>query len=293
MSQLAVHKLSNDELARIKYLELQILLEFQRVCNELGIEFHLDAGTLLGAVRHQGFIPWDDDIDVNMLRPDYEVFMREGPSRLSKEFFLQTPENSPQMPASFMKLRLNGTEMRENLLDHVSGNHGIWIDIFPFDVVRESTNLQRLRKKQSRLGKFFDLRQRSTASDGLTGLARTARQIAHAALQLVPRDLILRRMHGENLSGDALQDSYITSFHYGSSFIALPYTDSLPATTVQFEGCDMPAFASWNEYLTQLYGDWKQLPPEKDRIPHHFVSKLDFGEYANTQIPSGLASKID
>lgn len=286
MRRLSMHELSGVELAKIKYLELKILLELQRVCNMLGIEFHLDAGTLLGAARHQGFIPWDDDIDVSLLRPDYEVLMREGPRIFSKEFFLQTPENSPRMPASFMKLRLNGTEMRENVLGHVPGNHGIWIDIFPFDVVRQNTDFEKLRRRQRNLGKVFDLKMRETASGKLSPMGRLGRTIIHLALQTVPRDAILNRMRGDDLHGIDLENSYITSFHYGSSFIALKYAESLPTTTLEFEGYDMPVLSTWPQYLTQLYGDWKKLPPEKDRVPHHFVSKLDFGEYADIQLPA-------
>lgn len=86
-----------------------LLVEFDRVCRALEIPYVLYAGTLLGAVRHQGFIPWDDDLDVLMLREDYDRFLREAPGVLDTETFFLQKEFSDHWPLFFSKLRLNGT----------------------------------------------------------------------------------------------------------------------------------------------------------------------------------------
>jgi lipopolysaccharide cholinephosphotransferase len=272
--------LTSADLTALKSLETKVLLEFKKVCDVLHTGFFLDAGTLLGAVRHGGFIPWDDDIDVCMLRPDYERFMREAPALISGDFFLQTPDNSPLMPASFMKLRLNGTKMVEDIIDEIPGNHGIWIDIFPFDVVPLDTDFGKLRKQQAFYGKLFDLRARSKQSGNLSWGKALMRHLIHGFLQLVPRDRILSHMrypYDDPIDHGGL----ITCFHYGTCFFTLDYKTSLPPAHFMFEGYEMPVLRTWERYLTQVYGDWQQLPPENERMPHHYVSELDLGPYKN------------
>ena len=116
-----------------KALEL-ILCEFDRVCRTLDIRYYLYAGTLLGAVRHQGFIPWDDDLDVLMDRDEYERFMRLAPGLLDGQTFFLQEEFSGNWPMFFSKLRLNGTACQETYHPKDSKSHqGVYIDIFPCD----------------------------------------------------------------------------------------------------------------------------------------------------------------
>lgn len=100
-------------LRKLQLLELKVLLEFKRICEKHQIQYFLMWGTLLGAVRHQGFIPWDDDIDVGMLRSEYVKFLAICNEELSQDFFLQTFESDKTYVNSFAKLRLNGTEYPE------------------------------------------------------------------------------------------------------------------------------------------------------------------------------------
>ena len=268
-----------DDLSQLKRCELLLLDELKRVCDELGILFFLDAGTLLGAVRHLGFIPWDDDIDVCMMREAYDKLMVEGPELLGDDFFLQTPDNSPQMPASFMKLRLNGTCMVETLHRGIPGNHGVWIDIFPFDYFDEQTDCDKLRKSEAFWGKIFDLSQRNMASEGLGPLKSFARGFVHTMLNLVPRKFLLSRMRMPAAPSGAA-DGYISCLHYGSLFFWLKWGEAFPPVEVTFEGRKLPALANYEDYLEQVYGDWRKLPPVEERVPHHFVLNFDLGKYA-------------
>ena len=111
-----------------------LLKEFDRVCRELDIPYMLFAGTMLGAVRHQGFIPWDDDLDVLMARKDYERLLREGDKVLDHEKFFLQKEFTQHWPMFFSKLRLNGTTCLEKYHPKDPEIHqGVYMDIFPMD----------------------------------------------------------------------------------------------------------------------------------------------------------------
>ncbi len=113
---------------------LEILLEIHRICEKHNIPYTLIAGTLLGAVRHKGFIPWDDDCDIAMMREDYERFLLVAPKELSEDYFLQTKQTDKCYPLNFAKVRKNNTVLIETgETGEENYHHGIFVDIFPFD----------------------------------------------------------------------------------------------------------------------------------------------------------------
>ena len=120
---------------KIWMIELDMLMEFMRVCEKHGLKYYIVFGTLLGTIRHNGFIPWDDDIDVCMPRDDYERFLK-----LADEFeapvFLQIPETDPGYFYSHPKLRNSNTTGFSDIRGCFGFNSGLWIDIFPLDKVR-------------------------------------------------------------------------------------------------------------------------------------------------------------
>ncbi|AWB33020.1 LicD family protein [Orrella marina] len=130
------YTLTQADLTSLQDGLLRLLVEFDRVCQKLGIPYQLGAGTLLGAVRHQGFVPWDDDADVCLLRSDYERLLALGSSELSPGFFLQHAGSEPAHPWLFAKLRLDGTEFVCPETQARDIHQGIYLDIFPFDDVR-------------------------------------------------------------------------------------------------------------------------------------------------------------
>ncbi|KDE71244.1 hypothetical protein FUSO7_10000, partial [Fusobacterium necrophorum BFTR-2] len=99
----------DKNLREVQLIELEILIEVDRICKKYEIEYFLDFGTLLGAIRHEGFIPWDDDIDIGMTRDNYEKFMKIAPSKLKKEYFLQNIDSEEQCPYLYSRLRKKNT----------------------------------------------------------------------------------------------------------------------------------------------------------------------------------------
>ena len=110
---------TKDTLRKVQLKQLEILLEVKRICNKHHIDYQLCGGTLLGAVRHGGFIPWDDDIDITMLRDDYERFLDVAPGEISDRYHIESPESHPNYIFSYCKVRANDTLMVEG----PRGNH--------------------------------------------------------------------------------------------------------------------------------------------------------------------------
>ena len=129
-------------LRKLQLTELEILREIKRVCLENGIHFFLCSGTFLGAVRHQGFIPWDDDLDIGMLREDYERFCRLAPEKLSPDFCLQNWHTDSAYALPFGKVRKRNTLLVERKSIQLEEN-GIYVDVFPFDFAPASLSEQR------------------------------------------------------------------------------------------------------------------------------------------------------
>lgn len=129
--------MDNETLRKLQLVELEIANEIKRVCVENNIKYFLESGTLLGAVRHGGFIPWDDDMDIGMMRDEYEKFLKIAPEKLSSEFILQTWKNEKDYSLTFAKVRKLDTIFLEYEFKDSSMHNGIWVDIFPYDSVPE------------------------------------------------------------------------------------------------------------------------------------------------------------
>ena len=122
-----------DELRRIQILSTLLMDELDRVCTELGISYQAYGGTAIGAVRHKGFIPWDDDVDISMFREDYEIFLEKAPALLRPDFCIQNGRKDNFFPAVNTNLSLKGTVCVPDEFMTCPFTYAISIGIFPFD----------------------------------------------------------------------------------------------------------------------------------------------------------------
>lgn len=125
--------MNNEELHKLHNEELNILKLVVRFCDENHIQYFLTAGSLLGAVRHKGFIPWDDDLDISMPRDDYERFLSIAANKLDKCLYLHCNNTDTEYWLPFAKVRMNDTEFVEPTIEKIQTHKGIFIDIFPLD----------------------------------------------------------------------------------------------------------------------------------------------------------------
>lgn len=235
-----------------------LLREFDRVCKKLDIPYFLFAGTLLGAVRHQDFIPWDDDLDVLMRREDYNRLLREAPGVLDCRRFSLQGEGSAHWPMFFSKLRLNGTTCLEPYYPKDPESHqGVYMDIFPCDNAysgRFGRKLQFLCSKVV-IAKGLDARGYVTPSKG--------KKLFMALCRVLPRKPFHRIVRGPR-GGSA----YVHSFLGGASkYSRSVYPASCFGGTklLPFGDGQYPAPAGAEELLGILYGDYMRIPTEEER----------------------------
>jgi lipopolysaccharide cholinephosphotransferase len=249
-------------------VELEILDEVVRLCDQHGICYVLEGGTCLGAVRHQGFIPWDDDVDIAMPRADYERFIAVAPKELSPAFALQCYETYRLYPHVFAKVCKNHTReiSPHRAYPPLPGEHmGIDIDIFPLDAsCPDSRARKRLWWYMDVFRNIYDTK-RTPVKKG----ASLYRRVKKLCCTLVPYALI-HYLRNRVMLREKTDTGYLTSWGgiYGSEKETHLREVILPTATAQFEGKSLRVPGQWDAYLRRLYGDYMQLPPEAERHVH-------------------------
>lgn len=271
--------MEREILRKVQLTQLEIAKEIRRVCEENEIPYFLCDGTLLGAVRHGGFIPWDDDMDLGMLRKDYEKFCRIAPEKLGKDYVLQTWYTDPNYALPFAKVRKRGTLYLEAKSSRLQEN-GFFVDIFPFDYVPQDTGA-----RAALSGKLLGIYRVKLMKSRYTPWMENDRIIWKKRIGYLYYQMKSLFSNHEKLAAsfDALAVSPEKSAVLCEQS-ALPKPDYYEAhwceetTELVFEGERFLAPAKYTEYLTALYGDYMQLPPEDQRENRHQIVELNFGQ---------------
>jgi len=272
--------MSQDDIEALRAAQLEILIEFDRVCRAGGLEYFAAYGTLLGAVRHQGFIPWDDDLDVGMLRADFDRLPAVMAAELGERFFFQTVDTDPAYGCMFAKLRLNGTRCVDIDGEGSAQHSGIFIDIFPFDA-KAVDGLALVEQRAMRYVGFrlLFLKARYRFMGGTSVPSRIIQFIARTGIHLVPRRAIVALIRRYSRRGPSANPAQYVSL-FGAYFYDQDTLDAdciHPLTWVDFEHTKIPVLANHHTYLSRLYGNYMALPPVEDRVGHHYLVELDFG----------------
>lgn len=259
-----------EQLQELKHIEKEMLRCFAELCQKLNLRYYLLGGTLLGAVRHQGFIPWDDDIDVGMPRADYEVFLEKGPALMPEHLFIQSVQSDPEYLMCFAKIRNSNTTFLETSVNHRNINHGVFIDVFPLDYYPERVKAQSAfeRKKQqynARISMAFNLPKPPIKTRIKLMVIKWMNPSLRKAIQ--KRERLYRSVANSSLVanlGGAWGKKEIVPFDwYGEG------------TELVFEGLQVSVPAQYQKWLTQVYGDYMKLPPEEKRVSHHYTDVID------------------
>ena len=247
----------------LKKTQKEILDEVVAFCNTHNIRYFLAYGTLLGAIRHKGYIPWDDDIDIHMPRPDYERFIELYNRNQESNYRVITHELDKQYKVPFAKIYRKGTLVREFM--YKPNVFGVYVDIFPLDGIKS--------KWQAYVcGQCIRCMYIKTMIFGNhQTLARKARLLATKMILLpFSSHFILNCMKFISTRYDYEKCEQTCSF--GSRTATkeiLPRNVFEDCITVTFEGSEYSAPKGYDRYLTQKYGNYMQLPPEEQRISTH------------------------
>ena len=266
---------------KLHEVELEIMDEMVRLCDKHGITYFLYGGTLLGAVRHKGFIPWDDDIDVVMPRKDYDRFAEVCKTELDSKYFYQSFETDGNLPFLFAKLRKNNTFVSEERFVGSDINQGIYIDILPLDYFPEIYGLRR----RLFLADFNVIHAACQARE--KGKIHTKHKINKLRFDMYRKkpkaELIKMRDEFIRNAAHGKETSLVCSFgsHYmpisRRVFPAKWFEDD--GTKMEFEGRMYKVPAGWKEYLIDLFGDsYMEWPPMWQRVNHFNLLDVDFGE---------------
>lgn len=260
-------RLEGELLRKLQMTELEMLIEVDRICRKYDIRYSLDGGTLLGAVRHGGFIPWDDDADVVMLRSEYRKFYHACEMELDRErFFLQEFRTDENYRWGYSKMRRNGTVFLREGQEHGKWNQSVFIDIFVYDHVPDNKILRRLHLFSCfciRKGLYSEIGKKNAS----TGLLRVWYQI----INKIPRNSWVRLLEAIADFTDRKQTELVRHMTYPyrrECRFGLPGECFDEFIDKSFEGHEFRIFKKYDLYLTRLYGEYMILPPLEKRKTH-------------------------
>lgn len=277
----------NKEVNKLREVQISILIEVVRICKENNLRYFLVGGTALGAVRHKGFIPWDDDIDIALPREDYKKLINLCKDNLDKQMFLQTYNTDKEYPYLFSKVRANNTVFLQTALKELNIHHGIYIDIFPLDGCSNNSaerikQLKIINRYQTLLRLTYGnlLKSNDMRHSGMPKIIRSSiKNLIRITLTLIyPKEKIRRKI--ENLvSIYKYEESEMVINYFGAwgEKEVVPKRFLAEGIEKEFEGHFFNIPKEYHEYLTCIYGNYMKLPPEDKRVSHHGVERIQIG----------------
>lgn len=271
-------RMDNETLKELQDTMLQILDEVDRVCNENGLEYFLIGGTLLGAVRHKGFIPWDDDLDIAMPRKDYDRFIEIARTTLNTQYEIDNFYTNDAYYLNFTKVRKKDTLFVQSFQENYNGPKGIWIDIFPLDNWKKEKGLlddfhvriiKALRAiAHYKTGIFLGNKNTMVLTIKKT-LAFLAKPFSTGSLMKLANSLMKKYKDNETEYFINISSQY--HFHKQTILKSKFY----PIVELDFCGKKYSCPNDYDYILNRLYGDYMKLPPKEKQITHNPV-KLKF-----------------
>lgn len=250
---------------------LELLQEFDRICTELKIPYILFAGSLLGAVRHRGFVPWDDDLDVLLLRSDYERFLLEAPNVICRDKFYLQGEFSDHWPMFFSKLRRSGTTCLEPYHPRDPECHqGVCMDIFPCDNAAKTELGRKLQFFASKIviAKCLDRRGYDTVSLG--------KRLFMALCRLIPMGPALWLTRYRKADSQFVHTFLGGARSYRKNIFPRQWLRE--RTPGEFEGGSYPIPAQYDQLLHLLYGSYRDIPPQEQRAQKRHAILVDLAQ---------------
>lgn len=258
--------LDNETLRQLQMIELELLLEVDRIAKKHDIPYRIIAGTMLGAVRHGGFIPWDDDADVAMLREDYERFREACRTELDPEkYYFQDHKTTEGYRWGYGKLRRKNTLFLREHQEHMPYEQGVFIDVFPMDPVPQSQAGRALKNLEC-----FALRKMLWARVGKVADKSWMRRMIYTVLDKVPEKRILARLDKMIERAKRTSSEWVRILMFPTPNRKYGYLRKWyeAGKDIGFEGHILSGVSDPDDYLTFKFGDYLVLPPADKRKTH-------------------------
>ncbi len=265
---------------KLQAVQVAMLEQCARICEKHKIRFYLISGSALGAVRHSGFIPWDDDIDIGMPRPDYDKFLSVAQHELGSSLFLQTPETDRAYPNMYAKLRNSHTAFVESSVAHLAMNHGVYLDIFPLDGYPPRTASALITAKVVGVCLAARLRKSRCSANGIRRNTTIKTVITRCLTCLISSLLSMRQLQYvlEHLSRRHPYDGslcVINWYRASAKPQVVPRAYFGTGEKLRFETLMVPVPSNADGYLQMIFGDYMTPPPEEQRVSHHPANIID------------------
>ncbi|MGG3284356.1 LicD family protein [Paenibacillus solani] len=261
-------ELSTDELRKMQMNMLEMLIEFDRICRKHDIKYSLDGGTFLGAVRHKGFIPWDPDADIVILRKDYEKFKMICKKELNHSiFFLQDYETDRYYRWGYARMLRRGTSYVRAGHEHLQSQNGVFIDIFTLDSVPDSSVGRIVHKFLC-----FCIRKSLWSEVGKKVHPNPFFRVVYRALSKISKDRLfylrdeIARICNKN--DNSLLVRHMCSPHPKKHSYGFPRELFYSLSDYEFEGYEFWGFTNFDWYLKSIYDDYMTPPTEEKRTSH-------------------------
>lgn len=256
-------------LREIQLEEVKLLSYFDQFCKKHDLKYSLVYGTLIGAARHKGFIPWDDDIDVAMPRPDYEKLLLLNKSFNRGAIKLIADDLDHSLDATYAAV-INCDIVCENMYSTTKRSQFLWIDIFPVDgFVEDTGKMEEIYKQSQFLQKVVSLAS-AKLFKGKTVFHMLGKLVLSPLCRLYGVNRCLRKMDSLAKTYPYEKSKYVGVIAWGEGVKEkLLKKDFENMTKIEFEGEFFSVMSCWKQYLKNMYDDYTQLPPVEMRIGHN------------------------
>lgn len=274
-------------LEKMQKILVEGLVEVDRICKENNIRYYLIGGTMLGAVRHQGFIPWDDDIDIGMPREDYNKFIRIAPDNLNVFYEIQNYDKVDYHPYNYLKLIDKRTLLIQESLQHLNAESGVFIDIFPLDGVPRNKVIRLIHNFHVRLYKVILFNYYYSEKSINSAYIENKVPYWKRSLQIIRMRIIKRIFSFANIKKIHIKlDEILSKYKFDDSIIAGNYLGAWgskelmimeyygKARSIMFENKEFLGVENPDAYLKSIYVDYWRMPPVEERKSHHKFAML-------------------